>query len=304
MAICHILIDISHFRDKNVAMNNPDQKIIRREYSQGTPGHVLDADYFYYETAPYDSHDLAIICGGYEKCAPNFEIHRSNYPYFCIKYTLKGKGQLNLNSKIHTLKPNALSGFSPGVAHHYKSDPNDPMEHIFIIFVGRQARSLLKQSTLADSGMLEPPQPSITLNIIETILEIGLEKNIHSQELCCHYLKILLLRQALDRNRLQQHSSISMSTYLKCKNYIDRNISNVSSPSQVADYFGLNVRYLANLFKKHSAIAPREYIMRLKLNKAVNLLLTSTLTIKDIGEQVGFIDPYCMSSAKVRHKAV
>jgi len=99
----------------------------------------------------------------------------------------------------------------------------------------------------------------------------------------------------LDRSRLQQHSSISMSTYLKCKNYIDRNISNVSSPSQVADYFGLNVRYLANLFKKHSVISPHEYIMRLKLNKAVNLLLTSTLTIKDIGEQVGFIDPYHFS---------
>ena len=169
------------------------------------------------------------------------------------------------------------------------------MEHIFIVFVGREAKNLLKQSTLADSGMLEPPQPSITLNIIETILEFGMEKDIHSQELCCHYLKILLLRQGLDSSRLQRHSSMSMSTYLKCKNYIDRHFSNLSSPSEVADYFGLNFRYLANLFKKHSAISPREYIMRLKLNKAANLLLTSTLAIKEIGEQIGFIDPYHFS---------
>lgn len=276
-------------------MSRSNQKIIKKEYTQGTPGHVLDADYFYYDTVPNASHDLAIICGGYEKCAPNFEIRRSNYPCYFIKYTLKGKGKLIINSGTYDLKPNVLSGFCPGVAHHYISDPNDPMEHIFVTFMGREASVLLKQSTLTDSGILEPLQPSVTLDIIENILNIGLEKKIYSQELCCHYLKILLLRQASDKKSLPQHCSTSMSTYLKCKNYIDRNFSSLSSPSQVANYFGLNVRYLANLFKHHGDVTPHEYIMRLKLNKAANLLLTSTLTVKDIGEQVGFIDPYHFS---------
>lgn len=270
-------------------------KTIKKKYAQGAGGNVLDAGYFYYNTAPDYNKALAIVCGGYEKCAPDFEINRSNYPYYFIKCIIKGKGALEINSRCCDLRPGIITGFSPGTPHHYTAEPQDPMEHIFITFVGTEAKNLLKTSLLADTGIIEPANPSETLEIIEKIFNIGLEKKQYSQQICCNYLRILLLQQGQNPSHLEKNYSQSMATYLQCKKYIDDNFSIISSPQEVADHCGINPRYMSTLFKRYCHNPPHEYVTRLKLNKAANLLLTSMLSVKEIAYRVGFDDPYHFS---------
>ena len=74
--------------------------LIRKKYIGGRPGHVLNADYFYYETEPGYSKDLAIVCGGHEKCAPDYKIDRLSYPYHFIKYTISGKGSFTIRESL------------------------------------------------------------------------------------------------------------------------------------------------------------------------------------------------------------
>lgn len=101
--------------DGTMTGNISSKKLIKKEYTEGIPGHVLDEEYFYYETAPDYNKELAIVCGGYEKCAPDFKIKRANYPYYFIKYTTTGKGTLKISRCEHRLERGTLSGFSPGV---------------------------------------------------------------------------------------------------------------------------------------------------------------------------------------------
>ena len=271
-----------------------NEKIIRKKYTQGTPGHVLDTEYFYYDTAPTYNKSLAIVCGGYEKCAPDFEINRNNYPYYFIKYTINGKGTLQISTNSYQLTPGVLSGFCSGIPHHYKSDPQDPMEHIFITFVGSNAKTLVYNSTLGSGGAINVTDPVDTLRIMEKILHTGLEKKPHSQQICCNYLRILLLEQAAN-NAGSNSYRLSMKTYQKCKRFIDNNFSEITSPRRAAKACGINARYMSSLFKRYGSNSPHEYIMRLKLNKAANLLLTSILSVMEIAAQVGFDDPYHFS---------
>lgn len=275
--------------------NQRFQKKIKKKYTSGIPGHVLDAEYFYYDTAPHENQELAIVCGGYEKCAPDFDINRNKYPYFFVKYTLRGKGVLEINNQVLPLKPGVLTGFESGTPHHYRADAADPMEHIFITFIGGQAGRLFRKSDLGQRHYLETADRQGMLKICQKILATGLQKPPFSQELCCSYLRILLLEEASLLPRIGKNVSISMNTYRNCKGYIDSNFSSILSPYEVAEQCGINVRYMAALFKKHDRISPSHYIMRLKLNKAANLLLTTHLKIKDIAEQVGFYDPYHFS---------
>jgi len=124
------------------------RKKIKKKYTGGIPGNVYNADYFYYDTAPSEFQKLALVCGGYEECAPDFDVNRNNYPYYFVKLTLKGKGTLRINDQILSLRPGILTGFEPGTPHHYTTDPSDPMEHIFITFTGSQAGELFQKSTL------------------------------------------------------------------------------------------------------------------------------------------------------------
>jgi len=270
-------------------------KKIREIFTTGAPGNVVDADYFYYDTAPGDQKELAIVCGGYEKCAPDFDINRGNYPYYFIKYTLKGKGTLQIKSKTFPLRAGTLTGFKPGTPHRYKADPNKPMEHIFITFAGDESDALFNKSTLAARHFIEAAQPDKTLNLFNKILHTGHEKPEFSQEICCAYLRILLLELASSSVHSKTDFSISAKTYQDCKKHIDTHFSSIKSPRQVADKCNIDVRYLSALFKRYGHISPSQYLMGLKLNKAANLLLTTDLAIKNVAYQIGFEDPYHFS---------
>lgn len=274
---------------------SPSLQLIKKKYTSGRPGRVLEAEYFYYDTAPDYNKDLAIVCGGYEKCAPDFDINRSNYPYCFVKYTIRGKGVLEINGHSLPLRPGTLTGFEPGTAHHYKADPNDPMEHIFITFVGRQAAELFNKSMLGRNHFIEQTDIEPTLKVFQKILNIGLQKPPFSQEICCHYLCILLLELTASSANIVTQLSQSVRTYQKCKAYVDANFSQILSPGEVAEQCEIDVRYMAGLFKKYCHIPPSQYIMGLKLNKAANLLLTTDLKIKEVAGQVGFDDPYHFS---------
>lgn len=270
------------------------EKIIKK-YVRGRPGNVIDAEYFYYETEPNYKKELAIICGGHEKCAPDYLINRKSYPYHVIKYTIAGKGTFSINSKTYPLKSGVLSGFRPSDAHIYQSDSTSPMEHIFVIFIGKEADQLLEQSAIAAKGAIEVCNQSETLYLLKAIMRTGLEKPPFSQQICCSYLRILLLRQAADVSLPAEHFSQSLETYQRCKKYIDDNFTGIDSSSSAADACAVNIRYMARLFRQYSKITPHDYIMRLKLNKASTMLLTSSQSVNEIGYLLGFSDPYHFS---------
>jgi AraC-like DNA-binding protein len=275
--------------------NRTNKKLIRKKYIGGQPGHVLGADYFYYETEPGYSKDLAIVCGGHEKCAPDYQLDRLSYPYHVIKYTIRGKGSFTIRSKTHQLKADVLSGFSPKDAHCYISDPANPMEHIFVIFVGTDTSQLFKRSTILAKGALDVANPGETLYLLRAIMKAGLEKAPYSQQICCSYLRALLLRQAAKTDESSAGFSLATETYQQCKKYIDDNFSGISSPADAADACAVNIRYMARLFMLHGKITPHDYILRLKLNKAATLLLTCGLSINELGYSLGFSDPYHFS---------
>ncbi|HBG27081.1 MAG TPA: hypothetical protein DDX75_08315 [Phycisphaerales bacterium] len=258
-------------------------------------GKVTHSKYFFFDTDPKKKYELAIIFGGFEKCAPDFEIRRRTYPYYVIEIPTAGKCTLKIGSKQHLLANNTIAGFTPGLPHHYIADKANPMEHIFIVFTGSHARDLFNAAGLKKGDCLKLKKSGDILYLAQAILKKGLEKSIHSHQLCCSYLRTLLLEQSAEFDLSESKQVASLNTYSRCKKYIDENFSQIFLPSQVADKCGINIRYMSRLFKKHAGITPQSYIMRLKLNKAANLLLISNLSAKAISDQLGFTDQYHFS---------
>ncbi|MDD5459144.1 MAG: AraC family transcriptional regulator [Phycisphaerae bacterium] len=270
-------------------------EIIESRFKLCLEGNVLESKYFFFDTDPQKKQQFAIIFGGFEKCASDFEIKRRTYPYYVIEIPIRGSCILKIGKQEHTLTKNHLGGFAPGVSHHYKCDSRAPMEHIFIVFIGSQAKHLFEKSGLGTGGVLRLEKSGDILYLAECILKKGLEKTIHSHELCCSYLRTLLLEQGANLALSDTAGTASMNAYRRCRKYIDENFSTIFLPSDAAAECDINIRYMSRLFKKYANITPHAYIMRLKLNKAANLLLISSLVIKDIAEMVGFVDQYHFS---------
>ena len=275
-------------------MENKGNNGLRARVSDTLEGSVLQAEYFFFETELKCKEDLAVVFGGHERCASDFDIQRKSYPYYVIEIPIKGECDLQIGKKKHVLKKGTIGGFAPGTAHRYKCNTQTPMEHFFITFLGTKAKKLFEMSTLASKGVIEIPNPHETIFLAETILKKGLEKTDHSPIICNNYLRIMLL-ELVHKIVESGNTSLSLVTYKSCKKYIEDNFSWLLYPRDVADEFGITVRHMSRLFKQYSQVPPHEYIMRLKMNKASVLLLTSSMTVMRIATIVGFEDQYHFS---------
>ena len=251
------------------------KEIIEKTLNLALEGHVLKSTYFFFDTDPKALRKLAIVFGGFEKCASDFEIKRRTYPFYVLEIPLRGKCHLSINNQSYELKKGTFGGFIPGIEHHYKCDTLTPMEHIFIAFTGYQARELFEHCSLNHGAVINLSKTGETLYLAEAILKKGLEKTEYSHQLCCSCLRTLLLEQASQLAHPGQSASTSTETYRQCRRYIDEHFSTVFSPADVADAHGINVRYLARLFRRFGNITPHDYIMRLKLNEVITLTTLS-----------------------------
>jgi len=274
--------------------DNNTKNIIKKEFTAGSPGHVRNAKYFYFDNIKKRNTSLAILCGGYEQCESDFEISRTKFPFFAIVYTISGKGTFTLNSKDYSLHYGSLSAFGPNIPYKYVTNAQNPMEQIFIIFIGSQAKSLFEKSKLKENVVITVSNPESTLSILKQIQENGFNQNEYTQEICCNYLISLLLEQANIKTNAHPNS-VSYDSFWKCKNYLENNFTKIESSNQLAQECCLDIRYVARLFRKYEQKKPYECLMQLKMNKAANLLITSKFNINQIAKMTGIKDAYHFS---------
>ncbi len=270
-------------------------EIINLDKRLALEGSVAESKYFFFDTDPREKQTFAIIFGGYEKCAPDFNIKRKTYPYHVLEIPTQGKCYLEIDGNDYYLEKGTLGGFTDSVPHHYICDPDCPMEHFFIVFTGSEAEQMFNLNSFGPGMVVKQNNPSLTLFLAEAILRSGLEKTEFSHQLCCHYLKALLIEQSLHITPSDKSHPMSISRYRQCQNYIENNFCTITGISVVAKACSITTRYMSRLFKKYNNITPREYVMRLKLNKAASILLTTSNTIYEVGTMVGYTDPYHFS---------
>ena len=63
----------------------------------------------------------------------------------------------------------------------------------------------------------------------------------------------------------------------------------------VARHTGISKQHLIHLFKRETALPPIEYFLRMKMQRAAQLLDLTDLSVKEIGHAVGMTDPYYFS---------
>ncbi len=81
----------------------------------------------------------------------------------------------------------------------------------------------------------------------------------------------------------QNHSDIQSIT-----EFIRINRNKDISIAQIAEEFGYNPDYLGRLFKKHKNIGLKDYLLLTRLSYAKELLLTTSLPVKEIAKMLGY----------------
>ena len=117
-------------------------------------------------------------------------------------------------------------------------------------------------------------------------------------------IKSLLLTLLISIAREDEETYEKTSYVGSIKSYIFENFTGEPSLSEISSELGISLTYASLIFKRATGSTFRDYLMRLRIEKACDLLRTSGKTINEIAELVGYSDPAFFYKSFKKHLAI
>ncbi|HNX52243.1 MAG TPA: AraC family transcriptional regulator [Pontiellaceae bacterium] len=255
---------------------------------------VSAGDYYYLNLSPGKDVKAAIVCGGREQCAPDYQVDRDGFKFCSIEFVSAGKGILTLQEETYPLQPGAVFFYGPGIPHRIKTDPQAPLVKHFIDFTGQELKTLVERTRFFQRP-LYATHPIKILSVFENLLQTGRTDSRHQKALCLLLLKQLILHIDDSSMPHQEVLSPAWQTYLRCRGLLEQNFRRLKNIEQAAAACRLDKAYLCRLFQRYASETPLQLLTRLKMNRAAELLSGRTMLIKQIAQESGYSDPYHFS---------
>jgi AraC-like DNA-binding protein len=240
---------------------------------------------------------LTLVCGGVERCTADYAIHRSTFPFHSIEYVVRGRGTVKLKNRLHPLQPGSLFSYGPGVAHDIASDPAEPLVKYFVDFSGRKAKVLLHFCSLAGGRVAQVFPANELQAVFDELILCGLKGTRYSAQAGEKLLECLVLKIAGSRAPLEGQETLAFATYQQSRQHIQQHFRRLKTLRQISAECHLNHSYLCRLFRRYDHQSPYQYLLRLKMNLAAELLRQPAVLVKQVAEETGFGDPFHFSRA-------
>lgn len=266
-------------------------------------GFTVSGNYKCLEDLKRSMLDLHMRYCGWEQCSSGdswgFE-KRENY---VLHYVLGGKGSFKMDGKRWELKKDDVFLILPEIETFYQADEEEPWQYLWIGFSGLSAEECVKSIGLSK----EKPTGSYTCGenlrgIIQQILnahELTFENELLRTALLMEFLAVLIKDQnrrfpkAKKKGQAKDYSNEMYVWY--AMDYMKSHYSEKIKISDLADYIGITRGYLTDSFKKFIHLSPQEFLLQLRMDRAVELLRDTELPVHKIAGQVGYDDPLTFS---------
>jgi len=258
---------------------------------------VTEARRFYLKLNPAEEEPLVVVCGGLEHCTPDYAIHRPTFPFYSVEYVARGRGHLKLEGRGYPLQPGRAFSYGPGVRQDITVDPTDPLVKYFVDFTGAHGLKLLKAARLTPGRVARMFPPHEAQGLFDELIRSGIRNTRHSADLCARLLECLLLKIAEARAPLEANETRGFTTYQRCRQHVQQHFLRLKTLDQVARECHVDAAYLCRLFRRYGHQSPYQYVLRLKMNAAAELLQKPDARVKQTAEQIGFSDPFHFSRA-------
>jgi AraC-like DNA-binding protein len=237
-------------------------------------------------------HDLYPVMCGCHDCESGHSFGPAMREYYLIHYIKSGQGSFTYGEKSWQLTKGQCFLICPNEITLYKADEKQPWHYTWVAFSGEYAKGLLAAVGLGSENHVFESGPATVLfeELYEKII-----RNDFAHGKPEYYLLSLLWSLFFLLPQVETHETQSTRYVKKTRDYIFSMYTNKISVASLAQFCGLDRRYLCRIFKKEIGMTLQEYILDYRLSKAHALLLETSLTIGDTARSVGYTDVYNFS---------
>lgn len=239
--------------------------------------------------------DLGLYQFGWEQCKPAHSFGPVARNHFLFHYVISGTGVLMANDShgnTQTYSVKSMQGFMifPDQITTYYADKEMPWEYVWIEFDGLRVKSFLEVAGLTqESPIYRAKSKNLREEMMKEMLYIVHNSESSPFHLIGHlYLFLDYLARSSASIKLNQGSQLRDFYIHEALAYIEHNFQNDISVEDIAKVCGLNRTYFGKIFKEAVGKTTQEFLLNYRMVKATEFLKLTQLSIRDIGQAVGY----------------
>ena len=241
--------------------------------------------------------DLFLCQCGSENCSSKHGFGPAVRDHYLIHFILEGEGYYIVKGKRYKLRKNQGFLICPGELTYYEASESNPWSYIWVGFNGLKAKNYLNDINLNEENLVfEYNKDGNNLKYyIDTLLNLknmSFHDELKTEGLLYLFLAELVENSSYRKGVIENQAELYVK---KAIEYIENNYIYDIKVIDIANYVGLNRSYFFTIFKKHLNIAPQEFLLKYRMDKAYILLNDDKLSIGDIARSVGYKDPLVFS---------
>ena len=244
---------------------------------------------------------------GYEQCSNKKPHMKYEKECYTIHFILSGQGYVN----GEVVKEGDCFILNPKCGLEYYPSTSHPWEYVWVEFNGYTAERFVRHAGFVEDHIILKQLeclPTIIELFKKAFTEIKVMTNKHAKTMFYEAITTEMLGYLSQEKGYEvsyRQKSISEINIQKIFRYIDAHYSDADlSVSSIAEEFFYVPSYLTRLFRKYASINPNKYITKLRMEKAVTLLVDRNLTIEQISVLVGYKNPFYFSKEFKRYYGV
>ena len=237
--------------------------------------------------------DLAPInpvqCGR-QRCPASYSFGPSVRDFWLWHFVISGKGSFTNSRGVFEVGEGSLFVIRPNETTYYKADENDPWSYIWIGFTAEKGLIQIEDTSVIYAPYLEE-------SFVSAFGE-GSFENVNTHGAYEHYLcgKIWQILGLIMREKSAPESAYE-SYVLPAISIMRSEYNTPLTVSEIAERLHVSKGYFFDIFKEHTGIPPKKYLLEIKMKKASELLVSRGLTATATASALGYPDVFAFSRA-------
>jgi len=234
-------------------------------------------------------------------------IERSSPNVNTLGYVYKGKAFFEINHHSFSAQPGTIFRITPASRLNIKTSEEDCLQcysiHYYYSLI--QWEGAVSQAVPGEQGLPFPPyvhttDPELYDLFRQTYASWQAKKIDYEWQTKLLLLSIVNKVQMVSQANKEQIQSQSDLIH-RAIEYIQNHYTEPINRDTLAAYVSLSPSYFSTLFKARTGLTPMEYITKLRLDKAKQLLLSTRLPITQIAMGVGFANSFYFTRVFKKH---
>ena len=259
-----------------------------------------------YRSLKNQGFETSILFFGQENCLPNYFFKGNNVrDNYVVHYVQSGKGVFSVaNHYAVKLEAGDMFILPKGVPCFYQADGDDPWSYFWIGFSGIKTNSLFRNSKLLNKGYLRNVKHSETHQSLKKLYETAhhsasLTNDVLIESLIYNFFYHLITEFPEKTTKTSKNSDKLLK--VATDHFSEQYNNSKCSVNSICNELDVSRSFLYTLFKNYLNTSPRDFLIKLRMEKAKEYLDTTDYSIQQISNYVGYTDEFTFSKAFKRY---